>query len=79
MRSPSALGRNQQHRSERGAVMVVALLVLAVLSLIGAAYLSLGLTDTRIARNDRQFVQALYHAEAGIEELTSYRREIIEL
>ncbi len=68
MRGASGLRRNQRHQSERGAVMIVALLVLAVLSLIGAAFLTMGLTDFRIARNDWQFSQALYHGEAGIEE-----------
>lgn len=48
-------------------VLVVALLVVTFLSLLGAAFLILASTESRIAFNEKEFVRALYVAEAGIE------------
>jgi len=54
------------HRSgERGAALLIALLMLTVLSLIGGTFLILSNTEGRIATNQGLAAQALYVAESG--------------
>jgi hypothetical protein len=52
---------------QRGVVLIVALMVLAVLSVLGLAFLSTAATENSIAVNYRNHVQAFYAAEAGLE------------
>lgn len=54
--------------SERGAALVIALLVMLVLSLLGGGLLSVSFTETQVAFNDRRMIQALFNAEAALEE-----------
>ena len=53
-------------RPERGAVLIVALFVVVLLSLLGLAFLLTGETESRIARNQRESTQALFAAEGGV-------------
>lgn len=55
-----------QLKIEKGAALVIALLVMAVLSLLGAAFLTISSTESQIAFNERDSIQALYIAEAGL-------------
>ncbi len=57
-----ATGANQ-----RGAVLVIALLVLVVLSILGLAFLTISKTESDISYNDRDSGKALYIADAGLE------------
>ena len=50
---------------ERGSALVIALLVTAILSLLGLSFMLVAETETRIADNERRSAQALYVAEAG--------------
>ncbi|MFQ5741651.1 MAG: PilX N-terminal domain-containing pilus assembly protein [Acidobacteriota bacterium] len=52
---------------ERGAALVVALLVMVVLSLLGIAFLSASLTESNIASNEADSAKAFNLAEAGLE------------
>ncbi len=54
-------------KEERGVVLVVALLVLAVLSVLGLAFLTTARTEDTIAANYRNHTAAFYAAEAGVE------------
>jgi type II secretory pathway pseudopilin PulG len=50
-----------------GAVLIVALMVTLVVSILGSAMLTLALTESQIAFNDRNATRALYVAEMGVE------------
>lgn len=58
---------NCKFRSEEGIVLVTTLLVVTFLSLLGATFLILASTESRIAFNEKDFARALYVAEVGIE------------
>ncbi len=55
-------------RSDKGVILVVTLLVMVVLSLLGATFLTLATTESKIAFNEREARQAFYAAEAGVQE-----------
>lgn len=55
-------------RSERGAVLIVALLVMALLALGVASYLTLNLSTARLARQSYNRNASFHLAEAGAEE-----------
>jgi len=52
--------------NEKGIALITALLVLAVLTLLGMAAILTSTTDMQIARNEKVSVQGQYAAEAGI-------------
>jgi len=52
---------------ERGFVIIVALLMLAIITVIGIAATMIADTETRIAVNERLYNTAFYTAEAGTE------------
>ncbi len=54
-------------RSDRGTVLVAAMVILALLSLLGAGSLLNATLDTQLARNQRTSKEAFYAAEAGLE------------
>jgi hypothetical protein len=54
-------------REQRGVVLIVAMLVLAVLSVLGLAFLTTARTEDTIAANYRNHTAAFYAAEAGTE------------
>ena len=53
--------------NEKGAALIIALLIMAVLSLIGAAATMTSSMETNIAGNQKASTQAFYVAEAGLE------------
>ena len=52
--------------NEKGAVLVIALMLLAVLTVLGVAALNTTTTEIRISGNEKVYKQAFYTAEAGI-------------
>ena len=54
------------HRREHGSILIITLLVLAALTIIGVATISLSGFDGELAITQRSGDQALYVAEAGI-------------
>ena len=53
-------------RRERGAALVVAILVLAILTVIGIALMLITSTESRIAANEWSVNRAFYAADAGV-------------
>jgi len=53
-------------RRERGAALVVAILVLAILTVIGIALMLITSTESRIAANEWSVNRAFYAADAGL-------------
>ena len=58
--------RNSSRRGERGAALVVAILVLAILTVIGIALMLITSTESRIAANEWSVNRAFYSSDAGI-------------
>ena len=55
-----------RNRRERGAALVVAILVLAILTVIGIALMLITSTEARIAANEWSINRAFYSSDAGI-------------
>lgn len=53
--------------NNKGIILIVSYIVIAVLTILGAAFISRSMSETRIAERERNFIQALYIAEAGID------------
>ncbi|HEX2975014.1 MAG TPA: pilus assembly PilX N-terminal domain-containing protein [Bacteroidales bacterium] len=62
-------------KNEKGMVLVVALLVMAVLIILGTTAVMTTTTDLKISGNYKQSEKAFYVAEAGIEEARSRMRD----
>jgi len=58
--------RHRANRRERGAALVVAILVLAILTVIGIALMMITSTESRIAANEWSINRAFYSADAGV-------------
>jgi hypothetical protein len=58
--------RCRKNRGERGAALIVAILVLAILTVIGIALMLITSTEARIAANEWSINRAFYSADAGI-------------
>lgn len=56
-----------RERGERGSAMIIALMVMIILTLLGVTFLVLAEQEQQIAVNERDLMQALYVAEAGVE------------
>ena len=54
---------------ERGSALVLAVLVMAILTLLGLSYLLMADTENKIAENERLSAQALYFAEGVTREV----------
>jgi type II secretory pathway pseudopilin PulG len=54
---------------ERGSALVIAVLIMAVLTLLGMSYLLMADTENKIAENERLSAQALYFAEGVTREV----------
>jgi hypothetical protein len=54
-------------RSEKGFILVVALLLLLVITLLGISSISSSVLETNISGNDRVGADAFYAAEAGVQ------------
>ena len=66
MSSVSVQERHRDNRGERGAALVIAILVLAILTVIGIALMMITSTEARIAANEWSINRAYYSADAGI-------------
>jgi len=69
MRTPKTMPRGSYRgarRSERGAALVVAILLLTILTVIGIALMLITSTESRIAANEWSVNRAFYSADAGI-------------
>jgi len=55
-----------KRKKERGAALVVAILVLAILTVIGIALMLITSTETRIAANEWSVNRAFYSSDAGV-------------
>ena len=58
--------RRALRRHERGAALVLAILVLAILTVIGIALMLITSTESRIAANEWSINRAFYSSDAGI-------------
>jgi Tfp pilus assembly protein PilX len=65
-------------RSQRGSAAVVALFALLALSILGLSLLTVASNDFTIARNWRDYTQALYAADAGAEAGASSLRALVQ-
>ncbi|MBF0498138.1 MAG: pilus assembly PilX N-terminal domain-containing protein [Deltaproteobacteria bacterium] len=69
---------HQEHH--RGAALIIALMIMAVLSLLGAASLTTTNIEVRVAGNDRCAQDAFYAAEAGMQfAIAGLQRQITEV
>lgn len=59
----------QKINNEKGVALIAALMVLMILSLLGAAAILTSSTDMKIAANEKVAIQGQYAAEAGIEHM----------
>ena len=57
---------NRRNRRERGAALVIAILVLAILTVIGIALMLITSTESRIAANEWSVNRAFYASDSGI-------------
>ncbi len=62
--NPNSLAPKRE--KERGAALVVAILVLAILTVIGIALMLITSTETRIAANEWSVNRAFYSSDAGV-------------
>ena len=53
-------------KNNDGAVLVIALMLLAVLTILGVASLNTTTTEIRISGNEKVYKEAFYNAEAGV-------------
>ncbi len=65
-RFATARQRASSRQSERGAALVLAILVLAILTVVGIALMLVTSTEARIAANEWSVNRAFYAADAGI-------------
>lgn len=62
----TGVGFSQPLKNQKGAVLVIALMLLAVLTILGVAALNTTTSEIRIAGNDRVHKNAFYNAETGV-------------
>ena len=62
--NPNSLA--SKRKNERGAALVVAILVLAILTVIGIALMLITSTETRIAANEWSVNRGFYSSDAGV-------------
>lgn len=75
------LKRNKKNQSERGAALAMAIILVAILSIIALTALAFSSTEARIAGSDLQRTQTFYASEASMEKMTNdfsnlFRRKI---
>lgn len=58
--------------NERGVALITALLVLAILTMLGLAAVLTSTTDMQISTNEKIAVQGQYAAEAGVEDVMAF-------
>jgi hypothetical protein len=57
--------------NERGAALAIAIIVIAILSVVGLTALAFSSSEARIAGSDLQRTQSFYAASAGLEKMTN--------
>ncbi len=65
-------GTNLMKKDRRGFILIASYLVIAVLIILGAAFFSRSITETRVADRNTASLQAFYLAEAGIDQARRY-------
>jgi len=68
------INQNAIWRNEQGMVLAVALILIAVLVLLGTTSVMTITTDLKIASNYRESTKAIYNADAGVEYVVDYLR-----
>ena len=66
--STEALRHLQTRRAQRGAILVVVLLFMTILTILGISALSTGVLEEKMARNSRDYNIALQAAEAVLQD-----------
>ena len=61
-------------KNENGYIIIVALLILALLTIISVSAINLSTTESKIATNELLFEKAFYAAEAGLQHSTGLLR-----
>lgn len=59
----------RENKSERGAALIVSLMLLLAMGFVGAALISMSSADLKVAGYDQRGTQAQFAAEAGIQEV----------
>jgi hypothetical protein len=57
-------------KNENGYIIIVALLILALLTVISVSAINMSTTESKIATNELLFEKAFYAAEAGLQQVT---------
>ena len=57
--------------NQRGAVLFVSLIILAVITILGVSTLSEGMNDIKIAKNNDQMIESVQNADAGVSGVMS--------
>ena len=65
-------------KNRRGIVLVAALLLMAVMSIIGATAITTSRIDIQISHNTKVSRQAFYFSEAGVEMAPKFIRKLID-
>ena len=63
--------KDRKNQSERGAALAMAIILVAILSVIALTSLAFSSTEARIAGSDLQRTQTFYAAEASMEKMTN--------
>jgi Tfp pilus assembly protein PilX len=58
--------KKEIRRNESGSIMVIALMMLAILTLIGVTAARNSTVELKMAENDAAYRQALYNADSGV-------------
>jgi hypothetical protein len=57
-------------KNENGYIIIVALLILALLTIISVSAINMSMTESKIATNELLYEKAFYAAEAGLQHVT---------
>ena len=57
-------------KNENGYIIIVALLILALLTVISVSAINMSMTESKIATNELLYEKAFYAAEAGLQQVT---------
>jgi hypothetical protein len=57
-------------KNENGYIIIVALLILALLTIISVSAINMSMTESKIATNELLYEKAFYAAEAGLQQVT---------
>lgn len=62
-------------KNKKGIVLITSYIVITVLTILGAAFVSRSISEARIAEHEKNYVQAFYLAEAGIDYALAQLRD----